>query len=143
MLRALAYRMMSDGVREIAEADALAEFAPTLRRLSTTLTPEGFLAEVGSNGLLVERRTGVFSFALLTFQEYLAAEHIRSKDLVEVLESHVANPWWRETTLLSDRGRGDPAAVAGRRAQARRRADHARVRSPARHTAQVSGTPGR
>ena len=51
-------------------------FRPALRRLPGQLTAEDFLADAGSNGLLVERESGLYCFAHQTFQEYLAAAHI-------------------------------------------------------------------
>ena len=53
-----------------------------------------------SNGLFIERETGQFAFAHKTFQEYLAAEHIRANGLVNELARLVNDEWWAETTLL-------------------------------------------
>lgn len=100
LLRALAFTMMQRRVRDLPRADVLAELAPGLRRMSREFTAEDFLTDVGSNGLLVERESGVYSFAHHTFQEYLAASHIRVKGLSRVLADGVDDVWWRETTLL-------------------------------------------
>ena len=40
------------------------------------------------------------SFAHLTFQEYLAAAHIKDKNLSSILIGNVSDIWWRETALL-------------------------------------------
>ena len=40
-------------------------------------------------GLLIERETGQYAFAHKTFQEFLAAGHIRVNGLVEVLADAV------------------------------------------------------
>lgn len=52
-------------------------------------------------GLLVERETGVYVFAHLTFQEYLAARAIADReDYIEYTLRHLHEPWWREVLLL-------------------------------------------
>ncbi|MDQ3576962.1 MAG: NACHT domain-containing protein [Actinomycetota bacterium] len=100
LLRGLAFEMMCNGTGELDRSAVIAVFQPLLRRHSTAMTSEDFLADAASNGLLVERENGLYAFAHLTFQEYLAAIHIRDKNLVAVLEEGVNDPWWRETTLL-------------------------------------------
>ena len=50
--------------------------------------------------MLIERETGQYAFAHKTFQEYLAAEHIRDNGLVGDLADAVSDDWWAETTLL-------------------------------------------
>jgi hypothetical protein len=100
LLRRLAFTMMEREVRDLPRSDVLALVKPALRRLSRELTADDFLADVSSNGLIVERESGLYSFAHLTFQEYLAASHIRDRGLASVLARHVDNVWWRETTLM-------------------------------------------
>ncbi|MFI9383110.1 NACHT domain-containing protein [Kutzneria sp. NPDC052558] len=100
LLRRLAFTMMEREVRDLPRADVLTLIRPALRRVSRDLTPDDFLADVSSNGLIVERESGQYSFAHLTFQEYLAASHIRDRGLTKVLAEQVDNVWWRETTLL-------------------------------------------
>lgn len=100
LLRGLAFAMMERRVSDLARGDVLAEIRPALRRLAGRITAEDFLADVGSNGLLVERDTELYCFVHPTFQEYLAAAHIRDKGLVRVLVDAVSDPWWREATLL-------------------------------------------
>jgi hypothetical protein len=52
-------------------------------------------------GLLVERETGVYAFAHLTFQEYLAARSIADcDDYIEYSLRRLHDPWWREVLLL-------------------------------------------
>lgn len=54
------------------------------------------------SGLLVERSPGVFAFAHLTFQEYLAARALRDRDdYLKCVYQHLHDPWWREVTLLA------------------------------------------
>jgi hypothetical protein len=100
LLRRLAYAMMQRKLSDLPQHDIYAEFKPALDRLPFRVTAEDFLSEVVVSGLLVEREIGVYSFAHHTFQEYLAAAHIRDRNLIYVLTQAVDDPWWRETTLL-------------------------------------------
>jgi hypothetical protein len=100
LLRGLAFTMMQQRVRDLPQDQVLAEIAPALRRMSRAMTAEDFLDDVGSNGMIIERESGLYSFAHLTFQEYLAAAHIRDKGLVDVLAGFVDDIWWRETIML-------------------------------------------
>jgi hypothetical protein len=101
LLRELAYTMMRRRVATLPRHEVIAELKPRLRRLSQELAVEDFLADVASNGLMVEREHDQFSFAHLTFQEYLAAMHIAGRESErEVLINVVGDSWWRETTLL-------------------------------------------
>ena len=100
LLRELAYAMMQRQLRDLPREEVCDVFRPALRRLPGQLAAEDFLADAGSNGLLVERESGLYCFVHQTFQEYLAAAHIRDKGLASVLAQAVDDPWWRETTLL-------------------------------------------
>lgn len=100
LLATLAFAMMQRRIRDLSTKEILTEIRATLRRISRKVTASEFLLDVGSNGLLVERENGEFSFAHHTFQEYLAASHVLEKDMVSTLAKHVEDAWWRETTLL-------------------------------------------
>lgn len=101
LLRGLAYTMMRRRVANLPRHEVIDELKPRLHRMSREVSIEDFLADVASNGLLVERELDQFSFAHLTFQEYLAAMYISSRESErETLISAVGNSWWRETTLL-------------------------------------------
>lgn len=78
--------------KELSENEAIAK-----RRASE------FLHVIADrSGLLVERSTGVFAFAHLTFQEYLAARAIVDRDdRLDVIAKHFHDPWWREVILLT------------------------------------------
>ncbi len=73
--------------------------------LSQHLLPENleqFIVAVRSRGGVLEEKAGLFQFAHLTFQEFLAARLLakdRDKSLPNLV-AHVADPWWRETLLL-------------------------------------------
>jgi formylglycine-generating enzyme required for sulfatase activity len=53
------------------------------------------------SGLLIERGVGVYGFAHLTFQEYLAARVLAERDdAIEYSISVMPDAWWREIILL-------------------------------------------
>jgi hypothetical protein len=61
----------------------------------------GFLKMIeNTSGLLVEREAGLYGFAHLTFQEYLAAVHVRDQKLEDELVKKVQDSWWHETIRL-------------------------------------------
>lgn len=113
LLSGLAYTMMSRQLRDITRDQVKIEFRSFLRRMVRTTNEDDFLADMTSSGLLLERERDLFAFAHLTFQEYLAAHHIREKQLTQVLVDNVDDVWWRETTLLHvARANADPIVQA-------------------------------
>jgi NACHT domain len=100
LLAGLAFLMMNERVRDLPYRRVIECIEPGLQRLTTTMTPEGFVADVVTNGLLVERERGLYAYAHLTFQEFLAAKYIKEHDLGGMLTETVEDAWWRETTLL-------------------------------------------
>jgi hypothetical protein len=108
--RALAWHMMTAKIRDIPFPAACDAVEPVLSHVSRTVTPAGFIEEARKSGLLIEREHGVYAFAHLTLQEYLAAAHIGDPAQVERLARSVDDPWWRETTLLWAAG-GDATPV--------------------------------
>lgn len=113
VLRELAYRMMTEQLRDVSAERAATILRPALYRVGLNTPADAtavFLDAVTSNGMLVERERGLYAFAHLTLQEHLAALHIRHQGLTEVLTAAVDDDWWRETTLLHA-ARVDPAPV--------------------------------
>jgi hypothetical protein len=101
LLAALAYQMMREHVSSLPADRVLGILGPQLERYPSAVTGEAFLDEVSRNGLLIEAPAGTYSFAHLTFQEYLAARHVSTNpDLVKSLAGNVSDSWWRETILL-------------------------------------------
>ncbi len=66
------------------------------------LTPAEFLEnEIKRlSGLLVERELGVYEFAHLSFQEYLAAVQVKEMQQDDLLRQNLHEPWWAETIRL-------------------------------------------
>jgi NACHT domain len=112
LLRGLAFSMMEKQIRDVPKDVVTAAIRAGLRRMSREVSVEDFLGDVSSNGLLIERESGIYSFAHHTFQEYLAACHVRDKRLARVLEEKVDDVWWRETTLLYVAGADADGIVA-------------------------------
>jgi energy-coupling factor transporter ATP-binding protein EcfA2 len=101
VLQELAYALMLQGIRDASVADATRILKPILRRVHPDLSVPDFLRRTEeSSGLLLEREAGLYGFAHLTFQEYLAACHIKENNLVDELCNQLHASWWRETALL-------------------------------------------
>src|SRR5207244_2343339 len=95
VLESLAHRLMSTKQRDISAGDAASVIEPSLKSVSPNTQPADFLKMVeSSSGLLLEREQGVYSFAHKTFQEYLAAVHMRSNRLESELAERIEEEWW-------------------------------------------------
>jgi hypothetical protein len=100
LLTRLAYEMMRRRVRDLSRDQVLDVLRPGLRRMPQGVTGQDFLDDVSFNGLLAERENGQYAFSHLTFQEFLASQHIRENGLTRTLVDAAGDEWWRETTLL-------------------------------------------
>jgi energy-coupling factor transporter ATP-binding protein EcfA2 len=103
VLQPLAFAMMERQVREFALADALTVIRDPLANVGGDAfdTEEDFLKQAEArSGLLLERESGIYAFAHLTFQEYLAASHLLQTKQEHFLCERIADPWWRETIRL-------------------------------------------
>lgn len=101
VLQSLAYALMQRGTLEMSREEAKVVIAPTLALVSTQLSPTDFLELIeNTSGLLLERDPGIYSFVHQTFQEYLAAVHIKEEGLEQVLVDQVTKNWWHETIRL-------------------------------------------
>jgi hypothetical protein len=104
LLKLIAYYMMRHKLREIWKNDAIQLMQHELASIAPGLTGGAFLKNVEQqSGLLLEAGIDHYQFAHLTFQEYLAAEHIRSDHTGERLKhllEMIGDGWWAETTRL-------------------------------------------
>ncbi len=102
VLQPLAAQMMLLKVRDIATTQAAALIADPMEAVGL----EGrdavqFLNDVqASSGLLLEQAPNFWSFAHLTFQEYLTAAHLLEQKTPLSWVSLVNDSWWHETLLL-------------------------------------------
>ncbi len=118
VLQPLAFHMMSSEKREIPLAEAVEAIMGPLALVNDKMSGQEFLRMVeNASGLLLERENDIYSFAHLTFQEYLAASHIVEEKLEEELATRVAIPWWHEVirlyVALSDATRIVEACIVG------------------------------
>ncbi|MPY38351.1 NACHT domain-containing protein, partial [Streptomyces adustus] len=101
VVQRLALAMMKAKARDWPARDAVRAIRRPLRQVPGNVAPEVFLEEVRKSGLLVEREHGIYGFAHLTLQEYLAAAQLgTSRADTSMLTGNVDDPWWRETILL-------------------------------------------
>ena len=101
VLQPLAYHLMCEGKREISLAEANSVIEETLKTVSHTMDTITFLKQVENiSGLLLEREHDIYSFAHLTFQEYLAAVHIHRENQEALLVALINFTWWHETIRL-------------------------------------------
>ncbi|SHN29090.1 NACHT domain-containing protein [Actinacidiphila paucisporea] len=105
IVRHLALAMMKAKVRDWPAPDAARAIRRPLRQVPGDVTAEVFLDEARKSGLLVEREHGVYGFAHLSLQEYLASAQLSTPRAdTGVLTGSVDDSWWRETILLWSAG---------------------------------------
>ena len=93
-----------DQGREIEERELKAalrqeaEFVPRI---------DDFLGHARQRGSVLEERDGAYRFIHLAFQEFLVARHLREVTgaegraaILDFLDGHLTDPWWREPILL-------------------------------------------
>jgi hypothetical protein len=116
ILAEIAYAMMKENRADLGRAKLRAVLCPALERASGQTSPDGedFLRESLSDGLLIEVTDGTCAFAHKTFQEYLAAVHIRDhQELVADLAAMVSDQWWAETSIFyAAQADADPIVTA-------------------------------
>jgi hypothetical protein len=101
VLQPLALAMMNGRVRELPFDEIGSIVKNHLPMVSPDMTTKEFVTMVENrSGLSVERENGVWGFAHLTFQEYLAASELVENKLDGELLKRLADPWWHETTRL-------------------------------------------
>ncbi|MCA9998442.1 MAG: hypothetical protein KDE56_21920, partial [Anaerolineales bacterium] len=111
VLQPLAYEMMRVKLRELAMVTMIELIREPLALVSPGTDPAAFLRDIENlSGLLLEREQGVYGFAHLTFQEYLAAAHGREEGLEGALATQVGASWWHETIRLYA-AQGDATAI--------------------------------
>src|SRR5579859_3020780 len=101
VLEPLAFYMMQNNTRDIAPAQVRTVIEEPLGLINAQMLVADFLKLVENvSGLLLENENGLYRFAHLTFQEYLAATYIQKKQLVNTLIKYIDNSWWHETIRL-------------------------------------------
>ena len=102
VLQVLALALMQRKTREFTPSQGQELIQEELQRvIGTKLTPSQFLKQIKElSGLLVERELGVYEFAHLSFQEYLAAARVKELQQDNLLIEKLHDPWWAETIRL-------------------------------------------
>ncbi len=107
ILEPVAFWLHEHKLREIERDDLRPLLMPTFQNMATTpalaaKALDDFLRVINErSGLLIERGAGVYGFAHLTFQEYLAARALADRaDALDFTLKVLSDPWWREVILL-------------------------------------------
>jgi energy-coupling factor transporter ATP-binding protein EcfA2 len=102
LLRPLAWRMMAAGVAEVSRSEVEEVFREVLPRLPKPAERAGELVDHirDQTGLLVEQRPGVFGFAHLVFQEFLAADHAAAAGKPDWMLKRAGDEQWSEVIPL-------------------------------------------
>ncbi|MEM6840139.1 MAG: NACHT domain-containing protein [Cyanobacteria bacterium P01_C01_bin.120] len=102
VLQVLALELMVHEAREFSAAQGVAMVQAPLRAVAgDKVTPNDFLEHVETvSGLLLEREMGLYQFAHLSFQEYLASVQIKETGRNDQLVSVIHQTWWHETIRL-------------------------------------------
>ena len=102
VLQVLAFELMQQKTRDFNLSDGIDLIKDKLADVAGSgANPEEFIQQVRDvSGLLVEKEVGVYEFAHLSFQEYLAAVQIKESNQENLLIRNINQSWWAETILL-------------------------------------------
>jgi len=108
LLEPVAFWMHEREQREIELDDLRSLLLPTFKNMiangpnAANKAVDRFLGIINErSGMLIERGVGIYGFAHLTFQEYLAARALADRaDALAFSIEKLSDPWWREVILL-------------------------------------------
>jgi predicted ATPase len=102
VLQVLAFKLMQQKTRDFNLSDGIDWITDKLADVAGSgANPEEFIQQVRDvSGLLVEKEVGVYEFAHLSFQEYLAAVQIKESNQESLLIRNINKSWWAETIRL-------------------------------------------
>ncbi|MBW4616802.1 MAG: SUMF1/EgtB/PvdO family nonheme iron enzyme [Desmonostoc vinosum HA7617-LM4] len=103
VLQVLALQLMQKKTREfiISEVTSLIPVDMLQTFPQNLANPEDFIKHIRDDcGLLVEKELGIYEFAHLSFQEYLAAVQIEKSHQESLLIANINDTWWAETIRL-------------------------------------------
>ncbi len=102
VLQVLAFELMQQKTREFKISDGIDLIKNKLADVAGSgANPEEFIQQIRDvSGLLVEKEAGIYEFAHLSFQEYLAAVQIKESNQENLLIANINHSWWSETIRL-------------------------------------------
>ncbi|MEG4634135.1 NACHT domain-containing protein [Microcoleus sp. AR_TQ3_B6] len=102
VLQVLAFKLMQHKTRYFKLSDGINWITDKLADIAGSgANPEEFIQQIRDvSGLLVEKEVGVYEFAHLSFQEYLAAVQIKESNQENLLIRNINKSWWAETIRL-------------------------------------------
>ncbi|MEG5136371.1 MULTISPECIES: NACHT domain-containing protein [unclassified Microcoleus] len=102
VLQVLAFELMQQKTRDFQLSDGIDWITDKLANVAGNGTnSESFIQQIRDvSGLLVEKEVGVYEFAHLSFQEYLAAVQIKESNQESLLIGNINQSWWAETIRL-------------------------------------------
>jgi len=102
VLQVLALKLMIEKTRDFTLAEGVQIIQHQLAAVAgNQIQPKQFLKHIENvSGLLVEKELGVYEFAHLSFQEYLAAAHVKETNQEQLLIDNINDSWWHETIHL-------------------------------------------
>jgi energy-coupling factor transporter ATP-binding protein EcfA2 len=102
VLQVLALALMQQNTREFTLAVGVSVIQDKLVMVAgSAANPGEFLEQIKDvSGLLVEKELGIYEFAHLSFQEYLAAVQVKESNQENLLIQNINNSWWVETIRL-------------------------------------------
>lgn len=102
LLQILAFDLMQSNTREFKFSDKKHLIQNQLKAINNSgLEAKSFIQDISNiSGLLVEKDVGIYEFAHLSFQEYLAAVEIKESKSEKILISKLGQSWWSETIRL-------------------------------------------
>ncbi|MEG4408294.1 NACHT domain-containing protein [Microcoleus sp. MON2_D5] len=102
VLQVLAFELMQQKTRDFNLFEGIDWITDKLAYVAGSgANPEEFIQQVRDvSGLLVEKEVGVYEFAHLSFQEYLAAVQIKESNQESLLIGNINQSWWAETIRL-------------------------------------------
>ncbi len=101
VLQELALELMKRKIRDFIPSEGKLLIQNKLTTVTNQIESEEFLKQIETvSGLLVEKEQGVYEFAHLSFQEYLAAAQIKELSQENLLIDNFHDSWWAETIRL-------------------------------------------
>lgn len=102
VLKVLALALMENETREFTLIEGKNIIKNELEKVAgNILTPQKFLKQIKEvSGLLIEKELGIYEFAHLSFQEYLAATQLKELQREDILIENIKKAWWSETIRL-------------------------------------------